>query len=75
MVFLLERHDLVAHHRPDGGDERTDFFGCAEIHVFLPRIGWRDMTPKRRMRQARTLSFSEPRCRAPAIQINERKRQ
>ena len=38
MVFLLERHDLVAHHRPDGGDERTDFVGDAEIHVLLPRI-------------------------------------
>ena len=38
MVFLLERHDLVAHHRPDGGDERADFVGDAEIHVFLPRM-------------------------------------
>jgi len=52
MVFVLERHDLVAHHRPNGGDERTDFIGGAEIHVLLPRIGRRDMTPKRRARQA-----------------------
>ena len=36
IVFLLERHDLVAHHRPDGGDERTDFVGCAEIHGAPP---------------------------------------
>ena len=36
LVFLFERHDLVAHHRPDGGDERTDFVGYAEIHVDPP---------------------------------------
>ena len=33
LVFVLERHDLVAHHRAHGGDERTDFVGDAEIHV------------------------------------------
>ena len=38
LVVRFERHDLVAHHRPDGGDERTDFVGDAEIHVHPPWI-------------------------------------
>ena len=37
VVLLLERYDLVAHHRRNGGDERTDFVGDAEIDVLLPR--------------------------------------
>ena len=36
LVFFLERHDLVAHHRPDCGDERTDFAGHPKIHVDPP---------------------------------------
>ena len=53
LVFLLERHDLVAHHRADGGDEGTDFVGRAEIHEAPPlRFADRDMTLKQGARQA-----------------------
>jgi hypothetical protein len=35
---MLDGHDLVAHHRAHGGNQRANFVGDAEIHVFLPRV-------------------------------------
>ena len=46
LVFLLDRHDLIAHHGANGGDERANLVGDSDIHVSLPvplmrRSSWR----------------------------------
>ena len=52
LVLLFQRHNLVAHHRPNGGDERTDFVSDAEIHMSLPCSCRSDLTLKIEARQA-----------------------